>query len=207
MKDYNSVYAWLESEISKNKIILTASKRLARDLKNQYIKLQLKKNKNAWDSPKIYFWREWLRLIVSNNSEYHNGVLLDKNTSLAVWQRCLKQTVDDPLINLQNLALNFSETLRQISDWCIPLSEISTSSNTPEEKLFTETLELYVKKLNDENWVDNFLLVEHVLNDKKNKWLKLFQHYSELTDKGQREIEKPGFFNAIKKFLGMNESN
>ncbi len=178
MKDYNSVYAWLESEVSKNKIILTASKRLARDLKNQYIELQLKKNKNAWDSPKIYFWREWLRLIFSNNSEYYNGVLLDKNTSLSVWQRCLKQTVDDPLINLQNLALNFSETLRQISDWCIPLSEISTSSNTPEEKLFTETLELYVKKLNDENWVDNSLLVEHVLNDKKNKWLKLINNSS-----------------------------
>ncbi|HJL93403.1 MAG TPA: hypothetical protein QGF04_06415, partial [Woeseiaceae bacterium] len=162
----------------KNKIILTVSQRLARDLKNQYIKLQLKKNKNAWDSPKIYFWRDWLRLIFINNNEFHNGVLLNKNTSLVVWKRCLQQTVDDPLINIQSLALSCSEALKQTSDWCIPLSEIAASSNTLEEKLFIKTAELYVKTLNNENWIDNSLLVEHILNDKKNKWLELINNSS-----------------------------
>ena len=178
MNDCNSVYAWLESEVLKNKIILTVSQRLARDLKNQYIKLQLKKNKNAWDSPKIYFWRDWLRLIFINNNEFHNGVLLNKNTSLVVWERCLQQTVDDPLINIQSLALSCSEALKQTSDWCIPLSEIAASSNTLEEKLFIKTAELYVKTLNNENWIDNSLLVEHILNDKKNKWLELINNSS-----------------------------
>ncbi|MEC9416082.1 MAG: PD-(D/E)XK nuclease family protein [Pseudomonadota bacterium] len=178
MKDCNSVYAWLESEVSNNKVILTVSQRLANDLKENYTESQIKKNKNAWNSPKIYFWKDWLRSIFLSNSELYNDVLIDKNLSLAVWEQCLQQIIDDPLINLQNLALVFSETLKQISDWCVPLSEISASSYTQEEKLFIKTTELYLKTLNEEDWIDHSLFIERMLNDKKNKWLESYNNSS-----------------------------
>ena len=68
MKENPPIYPWLLTKINNKEVILTSSSYLARDLLNEYDKSQLRLQNKAWISPKIYFWRDWMKYRYLNNT-------------------------------------------------------------------------------------------------------------------------------------------
>ena len=147
MSDVTLPYQKLIQNINKNTIVITSSSNLATDLKEQYTLDKLSKTEYAWDTPKIYYWRDWLRYSFLSFNEKNEYTLLNDITALNLIEKCISENLSNPLIKNQNLANHFFENMQRISDWCIPLSEIEKTSHTQEEVLFLKTLILYKEKL------------------------------------------------------------
>ena len=172
MKENASVYSWLQAKINNKEVILTASSYLARDLLKEYDKNQLRLQNRAWASPKIFFWRDWVKYRYLNNTSINNSLVLDRNTSHILWEQCFQEAFDDPLISVNRLAVEAQDAFKKICDYCIPYDEISESDNTEEARLFSKVLQLYLKKITLNNWLDPSMLTDHLLQSSSGKWLE-----------------------------------
>ena len=94
------IYPWLPEKIKNNEIILTVSQVLARDLINEYDKSQLRLKKQAWATPKIFFWRDWLKNRYLNSTDVGNLLIIDNNISHLLWEQCFQAVLSDPLANI-----------------------------------------------------------------------------------------------------------
>ena len=168
MSDVTLPYQKLIQNINKNTIVITSSSNLAIDLKDQYTLDKLSKSEHAWDTPKIYYWRDWLRYSFLSFNEKNGYTLLNDITALNLIEKCISENLSNPLIKNQNLANHFFENMQRISDWCIPLSEIEKNSYTQEEVLFLKTLILYKEKLRNTKWIDKTSLLSHFMEFKDN---------------------------------------
>ena len=168
MSDVTLPYQKLIQNINKNTIVITSSSNLAIDLKEQYTLDKLSKSEHAWDTPKIYYWRDWLRYSFLSFNEKNEYTLLNDITALNLIEKCISENLSNPLIKNQNLANHFFENMQRISDWCIPLSEIEKNSYTQEEVLFLKTLILYKEKLRNTKWIDKTSLLSHFMEFKDN---------------------------------------
>ena len=96
-KDF-TVYSWLLDKINNNEVILTVSKLLARDLINEYDKSQLRQKKTAWATPKIFFWRDWLKHRYQDSSNIGDLLIIDNSISHLLWEQCFQVVLNDPLL-------------------------------------------------------------------------------------------------------------
>jgi len=168
MSDATLPYQKLIQNINKNTIVITSSSNLATDFKEQYTLDKLSKPEYAWDTPKIYYWRDWLRYSFLNFNKKNEYTLLNDITALNLIEKCISENLSNPLIKNQNLANHFFENMQRISDWCIPLSEIEKNSYTQEEVLFLKTLISYKAKLRNAKWIDKTSLLSHFIEFKDN---------------------------------------
>ena len=168
MSDIKEPYQKLIQNINKNTIVITSSPNLAIDLKEQYTLNKLSKLEHAWDTPKIYYWQDWLKYSFLNFNKNNEYALLNDTTALNLIEKCINENLSNPLIKNQNLANHFFENMQRICDWCIPLSEIEKNSYTQEEVLFLRTLISYKEKLRNAKWVDKTSLPNHFIEFKNN---------------------------------------
>tara|TARA_B100001173_G_scaffold36183_1_gene28021 strand:- start:354 stop:2972 length:2619 start_codon:yes stop_codon:yes gene_type:complete len=168
MSDIKQPYQKLIQNINKNTIVITSSLNLAIDIKEQYTLNKLSKLEHAWDTPKIYYWQDWLKYSFLNCNENNEYALLNDTTALNLIEKCINENLSNPLIKNQNLANHFFENMQRICDWCIPLSEIEKNSYTQEEVLFLKTLISYKEKLRNTKWIDKTSLPNHFIEFKNN---------------------------------------
>ncbi len=166
MTDVKQPYQNLIQNINKNTIVIASSSNLAMDLKEQYTLDKLSKSQYAWDTPKIYYWRDWLKYSFLNFNGKNEYTLLNDITALNQIEKCISENLSSPLIKNQNLANHFFENMLRISDWCIPHSEVEKNSYTQEEVLFLKTLISYKEKLRNTKWVDKTSLANHLVDFK-----------------------------------------
>ena len=168
MSDVKQPYQKIIQNINKNTIVITSSSNLAIDLKEQYTLDKLSKLAQAWDTPKIYYWQDWLKFSFLNSNKKNEYTLLNDITALNLIEKCINENLSNPLIKNQNLASHFFENMQKICDWCIPLSEIEKNSHTQEEVLFLKTLISYTEKLKIAKWIDKTTLPNHFIKYKNN---------------------------------------
>ena len=142
-----STYYWLQDKTQSNQIILTVSRRLAKQLIASFNNNQLGNHKLAWSSPKIYYWRDWLKTQYLSNDNASNPIIINSKMATILWEQCIKQVDDNPLLNQYRLADEADQTLYILSDYNIPLSEISDFHETEELLLFSKILGLFENKL------------------------------------------------------------
>ena len=172
MKENPPIYPWLLTKINNKEVILTSSSYLARDLLNEYDKSQLRLQNKAWISPKIYFWRDWMKYRYLNNTKNTSSLVLDENISHILWEQCFLEASDDPLINVQRLATEAQDTFKKLCDYCVPFNEMSDLDNTEESRLFSNVLQLYLSRITQNNWLDPSLLINHLLQHEPQEWLE-----------------------------------
>ena len=165
------IYPWLPEKIKNNEIILTVSQVLARDLINEYDKSQLRLKKQAWATPKIFFWRDWLKNRYLNSTDVGNLLIIDNNISHLLWEQCFQSVLSDPLANINRLASEAQDAFRQLCDFCVPFTEITELENSEETQLFSSVLQLYVEKITKNNWLDSSMLANHLLQYDPEEWL------------------------------------
>ncbi|MBX9586890.1 MAG: PD-(D/E)XK nuclease family protein [Gammaproteobacteria bacterium] len=148
-------------EITPQDLVITANRRLATHLLHQFEQAHCGQNK-AWLTPAILPLSNWLSNLWAHLRRPQ--LLLDSVTRLWIWQGILKEfTNDAPLLDYQRAAELAQEAWQYTHQWRIPYA-ILESSEYEEVKVFLQWAREFQKRCEENNWCDETLLPELLLN-------------------------------------------
>jgi len=149
------MYDWLPDALRGTSQVVTANRRLARELANAYGKLQVQDGKVAWRSPRIVAWSDWLKEQIAT-AEISKPVptQINAHQSRVLWERCLRREVSDPLLNMGMLVRQARESWVRLHEFGVELTECGTSAQGRDQKIFAAAARSYQSILDRENWID-----------------------------------------------------
>lgn len=154
------MYAWLgEALADDSSIVVTANRRLGRELHAVHAERQIEAGVNAWRRPAIFSWDEWLAVLVeSGRPELVLPVRINAQQSRVVWEQSLRADIDDPLINIGSLARLCRDTWKRLHEWQVPLADCQSSASGQDQRIFARAAGRYDAHLRDRDWIDDALL-------------------------------------------------
>ncbi len=148
-------YSWLHDAISGNAEIVTASRRLTRDLIAAYDQQQIDAGRSAWRTPSIFFWQDWLaRQLVTAADPAILPRRLDSVSSSILWERCLQRRMPDGLLSFGGIVRQAGQAWQRIQEWNLSLPTVLSSAVSQDERLFARAAADYQERLDGGNWVD-----------------------------------------------------
>lgn len=149
-------YQWLEPALaSDGAIILTASRRLARELRDAYNRAQVDAGKSAWPTPPISFARDWVKQQFDHLETADNRQALQGSAAALIWERCVRRHAGETVLGVTALARLAASTWRVVNDWRIPLESIVRSARTRDERMFAAAADDYRRALRQGGWIDD----------------------------------------------------
>lgn len=174
------MYSWLSAIALDQAEVVTATNRLARELRSAYERQQLALGRQAWRTPRILPWSTWLRTIPQRATLPAGLPLcLEPAASVVVWERLLKDAANDRLLNAGGLARQMLQTWQRLQDWCIPTSDVVASAGSDDQRLFANVADAYERELADKGWMDTAQLAAcaaKLISDRKVQAPGLFVH-------------------------------
>ena len=147
-----SRYAWLRDDVAEDTVVVTASRRLARELTVAYNELQVASGKEAWRTPAIHFLQDWLsRQLSSATDPAALPMLLDPFSSSILWERCLQRRVPEGLLSMAGIVRQAGQAWQRIKDWNLSLQDLLTSARNQDERLFARAAADYQERLDKGN--------------------------------------------------------
>lgn len=149
------MYAWLSDALDNSGTVVTANRRLARALVDQFALQQLATGIKAWRSPSILAWPDWLVSLADSSLRPEElPTQINAQQSQALWERCLqKESYHGP--SLAALVRLCRETRQRLADWQVPIREVARMAQSEDHRLFASVLGRYLGLLEHENWVDD----------------------------------------------------
>ncbi len=149
------MYSWLQEAVSDQREIVTASRRLARELRDSYNQQQFAAGHQAWLTPTIFSWHDWLSSQLDRVRQ-PDGLprILDPASSALVWERCLRQLCPDGLPGIGGLVRQAIQSWLRAQDWGIPVTALRDSARSQDERIFAAAAHDYQRRLQDNNWID-----------------------------------------------------
>lgn len=169
------MYAWLtESLADDDATVITANRRLARTLVNVYSKAQQNAGLIAWRRPSIYAWTEWLAVLVdAGRPDILLPTRINAQQSRLVWEQCLREDIDDPLINIGSVARLCRETWLRLCEWQVPLAEFQNRAVGRDQRIFARAAGRYAERLRAADWIDDGLLPRELTRLLRDKHLQV----------------------------------
>ncbi len=154
------MYVWLEEALDDDaSILVTANRRLARELNSMFAERRLQEGATAWRRPAIYSWHEWLAVLVEScRPDRSMPVRINNQQSRVVWEHCLRADIDDPLINIGSLARLCRDTWNQLHAWRVPLTECQARAAGQDQRIFARAAGRYETELQSRGWIDDAML-------------------------------------------------
>ena len=149
------MYSWLKDAITRDAVIITASRRLARELQAAWAGQQLQAGVLSWATPSIFFWNDWCRRQLEAAAEPTELPLpIDNFSSSILWERCLKNHLPDGLPALSGIVRQARGGWQRLNDWHVPLAALTSSARSPDEQLFAAAAADYQALLAASSWTD-----------------------------------------------------
>ena len=165
------MYPWLKDAISRDAVIITASRRLARELQAAFAAQQIAAGVLSWVTPSIHFWNDWCKRQLEDVADpLELPVPIDSFSSSVLWERCLRKHAPDGLPAMSGYVRQVREAWQRRSDWNVPLPILANSARSPDEQLFATVGTDYRSLLESGGWVDRDAfpaLVAELLGNKK----------------------------------------
>lgn len=153
------MYPWLPAATENSTVIVTASRRLARDLHHEHTRQQIENGNETWRTAPIHFRGDWLnQLIESADLRRPWPVRIDQNASVILWERCLARHTPDPLLSLANAVRLCRQTWQRLHEHTVPLEEVSRSARSTDQQQFARAARSYSETLRSNNWIDTAML-------------------------------------------------
>ena len=148
-------YPWLNDALADGGEVVTASRRLARELRLTYNDSQVSAGQESWPTPRIHSWQGWL----AEGLEQARGpdekiVRLPGHSALLLWEQCLNEVVPDTLQNRAGLLRACAETWDRANDWCLTPGQVSEHARYGDERLFARAATLYADRLAKRHLLD-----------------------------------------------------
>ena len=149
------MYSWLKDAITRDAVIITASRRLARELQAAYAGQQLQAGILSWATPSIFFWNDWCRRQLEAAAKPAELPLpVDNFSSSILWERCLNKHLPDGLPALSGVIRQARDGWQRLNDWKVPLAALLRSARSPDEQLFAAAAVDYQALLDASSWTD-----------------------------------------------------
>ena len=149
------MYSWLQDAIDKDAVVVTASRRLARELTARFSQNQVASGNTAWLTPSISAWPDWLATQLDRaRNPASQPARIDSFSSSVVWERCLKKQVSKGVLNVAGIARQSFPALQLVSDWSVPDEALLSSAMSQDERQFARAAAGYRQVLKTADWVD-----------------------------------------------------
>ncbi len=150
------MYDWLTDALSDaSSRVITANRRLARTLTEEHVQVQLDAGRKAWRRPAIHSWDDWLAVLADTVRHSMDWPLsINAQQSRVVWERCLSEDLDDPLLDIGGLARLCRDTWLRLHAWRVPLAECQNYASGQDQRIFARAAGRYEKHLESRHWID-----------------------------------------------------
>ena len=150
------MYDWLNEALQGPSLVVTANRRLARELTKHYAEQQVASGLSAWRSPKIMSWQDWLQdLLATAELSQSLPTRLNTHQSRVLWERCLRREVSSPLLNIAALVRQARDAWTRLHDFSVPLDQVDQTAQGRDQRLFASAANNYQSILVRENWIDD----------------------------------------------------
>jgi len=144
---YDALLTTLEGE---NSVILTANRRLARELRAAYAESMRNAGRTAWVTPAVYEWRDWCRRRLLETAAGDTPGPLSATASEVLWERCLKQVAgaqDEDFLTTAGLAKQAATAWRRLVEWQVSAKTVIATARSQDERVYAAALERYLAEL------------------------------------------------------------
>jgi probable DNA repair protein len=149
------MYDWLYEALRDSSQVVTANRRLARILVDEFAQQQIREGRSAWRSPGIWSWHDWLgAMTASAEVSAALPTRINAHQSRVLWERCLRREISDPLLNFAMLVRQSQEAWGRLHDFSVPLAVSEAAAQGRDQKIFSSAANNYQSILQRENWVD-----------------------------------------------------
>lgn len=160
-------YAWLHAAVESGAEIVTATNRLARELRGEYDRNVAASGRLAWPTAPVMAWSSWLKVLLERSSRPKALPLrLDTPASALLWERILREQAGDRLLNAAGLVRQMQLTWQRLQDWRVASGELHAAADSEDQRLFAAVAAAYEEELAARGWIDNAQLpacVTHLL--------------------------------------------
>ena len=157
------MYPWLKDAVARNAVVITASRRLARDLQSAYAEQQQAAGRLSWLTPSILFWDDWCKrqldavadsVDLAGDMAGSLAMPIDRLAGALLWERCFRKYAPDGLPAMGGIIRQTRETWQRVNDWDVPIAAIRKLARSQDEHLFASAAMAYQVELNSATWVD-----------------------------------------------------
>ncbi len=146
------MYDWLRNTFEEPTTVVTANRRLARLLRDEYGQQQLAAGVAAWRSPEIVAWPDWVARLVANDG---GKTRLNSHQSQVLWERCLRREFGDVGAGLTAAVRLARETWQRLADAQVGIREVAASIQNEDHRMFASAAGTYLAILDGKGWIDD----------------------------------------------------
>lgn len=149
------MYEWLPGALQDSSAVVTANRRLARLLRQEFSAQQVQSGKLAWPSPAIFSWQGWLETFVANAADPENlPTRINQQQSRVLWEQSLRRALPEAHPRMGALVRLSRDTWQRLADWRVGIRDVARTADNPDQRLFAEAAGRYLAILERNSWVD-----------------------------------------------------
>lgn len=152
-------------------VVLTANRRLARDLRQRYAESQLAQGKRAWNTPLVLPWTVWVAQcwdeLVFVDPPLARYRLLSEQQAEVVWESVIRDSsVGERLLSVPATVRSAIQAWRMLKQWRLSVRDV-VAGDLPDVQAFCEWATEYEKRCAQKDWLDPVVLPEKLIAEFK----------------------------------------
>lgn len=150
------MYSWLDDALAVDDgHVITANRRLARELGQAWGERQMAVGRTAWPTPRIRYIDDWYSAMADALPPSERlPARIDGQHSRILWEEILREDIEDPLAGIAGLARLCRDTYARICEWNLPLTECQSAAAGRDQRVFARAAGKYVERLTSNGWID-----------------------------------------------------
>ena len=149
------MHDWLPEALEGDGSVVTANRRLARELVQAFAATQLAAGTAAWTTPRIFAWPDWLNAMLEDSGgQEHLPTRINHHHSALLWERCLRKELEDDVVGGRHLVRLARESHQRLADWEVGIRDVARAAQGRDQRAFAAAAGRYLGLLERENWVD-----------------------------------------------------
>ena len=150
------MYDWLPAALDGTSTVITANRRLARILKQEFASRQVEAGVLAWPSPRIFAWPDWLDAQLRDARRQEDlPTRINASHSTLLWDRCLRRELGEDAVGVGNLVRLARDAWQRLSDWNVSIRDVARTALSSDHKAFAAAAGRYAGLLERESWIDD----------------------------------------------------
>ncbi len=155
------MYDWLDTASPDSSHVVTASRRLARTLRQEFAAQRIAAGDRVWPTPVILAWNDWVAELLSTHGDQNAlPIVISTHQSRVLWERCLRREIKNPLLNIGMLARQSRDAWNRLQEWRVSVADCQQYARSGDQRLFAAAANNYQSILQRESWVDEPGLVQ-----------------------------------------------
>lgn len=147
-------YGWLADATLRGDLVVTASRRLARELSAAFDASMVAAGERSWATPAIRFWQDWLAHVLEQADRDDLPQLLEPSVTTLLWEQSLGRTARRDLLSVGGAVNHAQAAWTRLHDWTVSPEELAAAAASRDEHWFVRASTAFRSRLADGGWTD-----------------------------------------------------